>query len=113
MPVVLIPINCHDRELIRTMTGNTAPRWMRMAACLALEGRKVVLPRDGHPVYDTCGECGTEGLCTVRAFHKDATGGDARCVIACDTCGAIAEDRLLAGLEARKENPLKGIRGAF
>ena len=86
---------------------------MRIAACLALEGRRVVLPKNGHPVLDTCPHCGTDGLCTVRAFHKDAEGGDARCLLTCDGCGGLVEARDLGVLEKRRENPLKGLRNAF
>jgi hypothetical protein len=113
MPVVLIPINPADQALIEMMTRASSPRWMRVAACLALEGRRLVMPKNGHPVIDVCQSCGTEGPSTVRAFHKDRAGEDAQCVVVCDECGAIVEDRSLETLEQRRENPLKGIRDAF
>ncbi len=113
MPVVLIPIDPKDRSLIRTMTARTAPRALRIAACLALEGRRVVLPRGGHPVYDHCLRCGTLTLATVIAFHKSASGDDARCVVGCDACGRLVEDRLLSELESRPQNPLRGLRDVF
>ena len=51
MPVVLIPINRRDRVLITGMTRGGAPRWMRVAACLALEQRRVVLPRERRTTH--------------------------------------------------------------
>lgn len=95
------------------MTRRTSPRWMRIAACLALESRRVVLVRDGHPVFDACSRCGTDGLCNIRAFHKGPDGQDARCVLVCGACSHLVEDRSLEELEAREENPLKGLRDAF
>lgn len=113
MPVTLIPVNPNDKELMALMTRATSPRWMRVAACLAMEGRKVVLPKDGHPVMDVCSECGADGLCTVHAFHKDGGGEDVRCLLACGACGRLVEDRSFTELLAREGNPLMGIDEAF
>jgi len=113
MSVTLIPVNGQDKELIALMTRAGSPRWMRVAACLAMEGRKVVLPKDGHPVMDLCSACGADGLCTVHAFHKNGDGEDVQCLRACDACGQLVEDRSFAELRVRDENPLMGIDDAF
>ena len=36
MPITLIPVNPADRDLMSLMTRKTSPRWMRIAACLAM-----------------------------------------------------------------------------
>jgi len=113
MPVTLIPVNPGDRQLMDLMTRSTNPRWMRMAACLALEGRRVVLPKDGHPVIDHCDRCNAAGLCTVHAFHKTPSGADVRCLLSCDGCGDVVEGRTFDALRAREDNPLMGIDEAF
>ncbi len=113
MPVTLIPVNPGDRQLMDLMTRQTNPRWMRVAACLAMEGRRVVLPRDGHPVLDGCVGCGSDGLCTVHAFHKTQAGSDVRCVRSCDACGSMVENRSFDELCTREDNPLMGIDEAF
>lgn len=113
MAITLIPVNPQDNDLMAIMTRTASPRWMRLAACLAMEGRKVVLPKDGHPVMDLCSSCGADGLCTVHAFHKNGDGADAQCLRACGGCGRIVENRSFAELLAREGNPLMGIEEAF
>ncbi len=113
MPIVLIPISGGDRILLERMTAPSAPLWMRIAGCLAAEGRRVVLPKNGHPVWDDCARCQSTAPATVHAFHKDRRGLDARCILSCDRCGGLVEDRVLSHLEARPENPLAGIARSF
>jgi hypothetical protein len=113
LKIILIPVNPRDRELVTIMTRPGSPRWMRIAACIALEGRRVVLIRDGHPALDRCELCGAEGLFNIRALHKNAEGADTRALQICETCGGIAEGRPLAVLESRPENPVKNFRRAF
>ena len=111
--VTLIPINPTDRDLMRIMTAKTAPRWMRVAACLALEGRKVVLIKDGLPVLDQCAVCVNPQPARLRVLHKSGPLADPAGVVACPTCGRCAENRPLAILERRAENGLNGLRAAF
>jgi len=113
MPITLIPVNPADRDLMSLMTRKTSPRWMRIAACLAMEGRKLVLPKDGHPVKDLCRGCRADGLFTIHALHKDGDGRDVRCILSCDGCGRLTEDRSFRELRAREENPLMGLDDAF
>ena len=111
--VTLIPINPADRELMTIMTRRLAPRWMKVAACLAMEGRRVVLVKDGLEIQEPCGTCEDHGQTSIRAFHKNAAGGDPRCLVVCTQCEAIAESRPLVLLERREGNALKGFRDAF
>lgn len=113
MAITLIPVNPTDRDLMGLMTKPSSPRWMRIAACLAMEGRKLVLPKDGHPVMDLCGACRVDGLCTVHAFHKNADGADVRCVLSCGSCGSLVENRSFSELATRDGNPLAGLDSAF
>jgi hypothetical protein len=112
MPITLIPINPSDRDLMAIMIRSTSPRWMRLAACIALEGKRVVLPRNGHPILDRCDVCAAVVSWTVHAFHKDP-GGETRCLQSCDACGTLIEDRSYDSLLEREANPLRGIREAF
>ena len=111
--VTLIPVNPTDSSLMELMTKKTSPLWMRVSACLALEGRRLVLPKNGHPVMDVCDRCSEDALCTIHAFHKSPDGLDPRCVIACGACGRLKEDRSFHELAERRGNPLKGITDAF
>ena len=110
--ITLIPINSGDRKLMDIMTRSGSPRWMRVSACLALELRKLVLVKDGLQVADTCPSCGSPDA-IIRAFHKNALGGDPRCVLSCETCGHVAENRPLISLEKTQAAALKGFREAF
>lgn len=113
LQVTLLEASPKDRELMKIMTRKTAPRWMRLAACIAMEGRKLVLVRDGHPVMDRCPRCGIDRLYVLHALHKKPAGGDTRAVIECTTCHDVIEDKSLTVLERRPENPLKRMRGSF
>ena len=98
-PIRLIPVNPADEQLIATMTARTAPRWIRLAAVLAMEGRRVVLVSEPLPAVDVCPACGHEAIVEVRAFHKNAFGGDPRCVTVCTICAREHERRPLVSLE--------------
>ena len=111
--LVLLHIDPADAQLLHTMTRASAPRWMRLAGCLALEGRTVVLIRDGWPVLDRCAVCTTPPAARLFALHKAADGGDKRALVACPRCGRTAENRPLALIEGRPENRLSGITSVF
>lgn len=110
--ITLIPINATDQELVGIMTRPTSPRWMRLSACLALEHRKLVLVKDGFEIADICPNC-RSAEAVIRAFHKNAFGGDPRCIIECHSCGHVTENRPLISLEKNQEQALKGFREAF
>jgi len=110
--VVLIPINPSDAKLMRIMVRKSSPRWMRIAGCLVLEKRRLVLVKDGLEVSDACPACSSPEA-VVRGFHKNVFGGDPRCLVTCTACGHVTENRPLITLEQTQGPLLAGFREAF
>jgi hypothetical protein len=110
MSLVLVPVSPDDPNLMTMMTARGAPRWARLAACLALEGRRVLLIRDGHPVDDDCARCGPRRRWILRALHR-IPGSEARCLLTCTGCGLDVEDRLLTALCAAAGIPPPDLTG--
>lgn len=112
-PVILIPVDPADRRLMRSMTQPGAPRWLRVAACICMErDRRLVLVKEGLRVVDDCPRCRSR-FARIRALHKGARGDDPRCLLCCEACGNLVEDRSMPDLEETHGAGLRRFRSAF